>query len=49
MSLVVTPRTGKSHEVGGEFPNDHIYLFVCRFPVGVLDDTCCDPKDRKEP
>jgi hypothetical protein len=32
MSLVVTPRTGNSHEVGGEFPYDHLYLFVCRFP-----------------
>jgi hypothetical protein len=33
MSLVVTPtRTGNSHEVGGEFPDDHLYLFVSRFP-----------------
>ncbi len=32
MSLVVTPRTGNSHEVGGEFPGDHLHLFVCRFP-----------------
>jgi len=32
MSLVVTPRTGNSHEVGGEFPNDHLFLFMCRFP-----------------
>ena len=26
MSLVVTPRTGISHEVGGEFPYDHLYF-----------------------
>ena len=32
MSLVVTPRTRNSHEVGGEFLNDQMYLFVCRFP-----------------
>jgi hypothetical protein len=29
VSLVVTPRTGNSHEVDGEFQDDHIYLFVC--------------------
>ena len=32
MTLFVTPRTENSHEVGGEFPNDHLHLFVCRFP-----------------
>ncbi len=32
MSLVVTPRTRNSHEVGGEFPDDHLHLFVSRFP-----------------
>ena len=34
MSLAVTPRTGNSHEVGGEFPDDHIYLFGCRENIG---------------
>ena len=28
MSLVVTPRTGNSHEVGGEFPDDHLHLLM---------------------
>jgi len=32
MSLVVTPRTGNSHEVGREFPDDHLHLFVFRIP-----------------
>ena len=32
MSLVVTPRTGNSHVVGGEFPYDHLHLLVCGFP-----------------
>ena len=32
VTLAVTPRTGNSHEVGGEFPDHHIDLFVCWFP-----------------
>jgi len=28
MSLVVTTRTGNSHEVGGEFPDDQT-IFTC--------------------
>ena len=36
MSLVVTPRTGNSQEVGGEFLDDHLHLFVYRF----LKDLC---------
>ncbi len=31
MTLVVTPRTGNDHEVGGEFPDGHLDLFVCWF------------------
>ena len=36
MTLVVTPRSGNSHEVGGEFLDDHLHLFVYRFP----EDSC---------
>ncbi len=32
MTLAMTPRTGNSHTVGSEFPDDHFDLFVCRFP-----------------
>ena len=32
MSLAMTPRTGNRHEVGGEFPDDHLHLLVGRFP-----------------
>ena len=32
MTLAVTPRTGNSREVGGEFLDDHLDLLVCRFP-----------------
>ena len=32
MTLAVTPRTGNGHEVGSEFPDDHLDLLVCRFP-----------------
>ncbi len=28
VSFVVTPRTGNSHEVGGEFPDDHLHLLM---------------------
>ena len=38
VTLVVTPRTGNSHEVGGKFPNYHLDLLVGRFPK----DTCQD-------
>ena len=37
MSLVVTPMTGNSHEVGGEFPDDHLHLFVCRLPKDLCE------------
>ena len=32
MTLAMTPRTGNGHEVGGEFLDDHLDLFVHRFP-----------------
>ena len=32
LGKLVTPRTGNSHEVGGEFPNDHLHLLMGRFP-----------------
>jgi hypothetical protein len=34
MSLVVTPRTGISHEVGGEFPYDHLYFLRMGVTMG---------------
>ena len=32
MTLALTPRTGNGHEVGGEFSDEHLDLFVCWFP-----------------
>ncbi len=32
MTLAVTPKTGNSHKVGGEFPDYLLDLFVHRFP-----------------